>query len=162
MENLVNAQEHLRMAYAFEEERDLEEALAECNAAVEVTEGALADALNLRGTILEGLGRKEDAVAPYEAALWFDPDLSAAADNLFELEAELGRGRELVTVAAFRFSTQAHAAKARLESHGIRTFLADEGIVLSGTGLSSAFGGVMVRVREGDVEQAVAVLRGEE
>lgn len=162
MEELVNAQEHLRMAYAFEEEGDLEEALAECNAAVEATEAALADALNLRGTILDGLGRKDDAVASYEAALRFDPGLSGVADNLLELEAELGRGRELVTVAAFRFPTQAHAAKARLKSHGIRAFLADEGIVLSGKGLSSAFGGVKVRVREGDADQAQAILRGEE
>ena len=48
--------------------------------------------------------------------------------------------------------------RGRLESEGIRAFVADEGMVAANWLYSRAVGGVKVRVREGDVEQALKVL----
>jgi Flp pilus assembly protein TadD len=51
-----------------------------------------ADAHNLRGIILEELGRKEEAVSAYREAVRVDPSFREAAENLQDLEAELKSG----------------------------------------------------------------------
>jgi tetratricopeptide (TPR) repeat protein len=158
MEEPLRAEEHLDKAYELEEAGRFEEALAECDAAIEATEAFLAHIFNLRGIILERLEREEEAVSSYATATQLDPSMAEAADNLFELEAELGKGWELVTIAAFSFPAQAHVVKGRLEAEGIRAFVVDEELVTANWLYSGAVGGVKVKVREGDVERALDIL----
>jgi tetratricopeptide (TPR) repeat protein len=157
----ASAEEHLRKAIELEEKKNFEASLVECDEAIEKTEAFLADIFNLRGIVLEGLERKEEAIAAYNTAVRLDRNLREAADNLFELEVELGKGRDLVTVETYSFPAQAHVARGRLEAEGIPAFVMDEGVVTAQWLYSNAVGGVKVRVREGDVERARRVLGGE-
>lgn len=69
---------------------DLAAALSECDQALQAAPH-WAEAHNLRGIILDELGRTEQAVAAYQQALHLDPALTDAAENLSELQAERGR-----------------------------------------------------------------------
>lgn len=129
MEEPLSAEEHLDKAYELEEAGRFEEALAECDAAIEAAKAFLAHIFNLRGIVLEGLEREEEAVSSYATATQLDPSMAEATDNLFELEAE-----------------------------GIRAFVIDEELVMANWLYSGAVGGVKVKVREGDVERALDIL----
>lgn len=65
----------------------------------------------------------------------------------------------LVTVGAFEAEAKAAIACNTLESEGIRTFLEDAETATIDWRLHAAIGGVKVRVRQEDVEKAVAILR---
>jgi predicted RNA-binding Zn-ribbon protein involved in translation (DUF1610 family) len=65
---------------------------------------------------------------------------------------------KLVTVASFPQPIEAHIAKGRLEAEGILCFLGDENIVSVHPFYSNAVGGVKLKVREEEAEQALAIL----
>lgn len=64
----------------------------------------------------------------------------------------------LVTVATFRDYIQANIAKTKLESEGMRGFLADDVIVTLNWLYSNAYGGVKLKVGIDDSDQARAIL----
>ncbi|OKL41813.1 putative signal transducing protein [Pontibacter flavimaris] len=64
----------------------------------------------------------------------------------------------LVTIATFNELTEAHILKGRLEAEGILCFLGDEHIVGVHPFYSVAVGGVKLKVTEGDVMEAKAIL----
>ena len=86
------ARQYLELAYASEEQSEFETALEECDAAIRV-DPRLADAHNLRGVILEELGRREEAVLAYHEAIRLDSGFREARENLRDIEAELKEDR---------------------------------------------------------------------
>ena len=62
---------------------------------------------------------------------------------------------ELITIAVFNTPVEAHLAKTKLDSAGIESFIADE--FMSHIYLS-AVGGVKLRVRKSDEENAIKIL----
>lgn len=87
------ARRHLKQAYRHDDREELEQALLECEAALGLA-GDWAEAHNLHGIVLDGLGRRREALAAYTEALRLDPSFDEARENLSELEAELsGEGR---------------------------------------------------------------------
>jgi len=155
-EDSPTADDHLDWANQLEEEGNLDGALAECDAAIELGRTFLADGYNLRGIILEGRGQSEEALAAYRMALEFDPNLEEARRNLNELETEMGISHEPVTVARFGSAVEAHLAQGLLEGEGIESFVADEYAV--GTVGISQTDGVRLRVRASDLDQARDIL----
>lgn len=85
------ATRHLEKAYALREQSRLLEALEKCETAVRIDSG-LAEAHNLRGLILDELGRTDEAIASYREALRLDPNFEDAQENLREIEIERGTG----------------------------------------------------------------------
>jgi hypothetical protein len=73
-------------------------------------------------------------------------------DSQYELE-------RLVTVETFTTPWEAQIARARLESEGIHSVIADENFVRLYWALSSALGGVKLQVRAEDVSQAAELLK---
>ena len=65
---------------------------------------------------------------------------------------------DLVTVARYDSSICAHIVKAHLEGHGIVCFVFDANMVDLDPLLSNAVGGVKVKVREKDSEEALLIL----
>ncbi len=86
------ARRHLQRAYRYDGREELEAALVECEAALQLA-GDWAEAHNLHGIILEGLGRRPEALAAYTEALRLDASFEEAQENLTELEAELAGAR---------------------------------------------------------------------
>lgn len=157
MDPYNEAGRHLEQAARYFDDTDeLEKALAECDAALEI-EPDLAEAHNLRGMILEELGKPLQAIAAYKEALDTDPDYAEAQENLSGLRDELAGESELVTIATFSHPLEAHIVKGRLESEGIWSFVAGENMVNNWL-FSIALGGVKLQVREEDVERAQMVL----
>jgi hypothetical protein len=66
--------------------------------------------------------------------------------------------QELVTVRNFRDLPEALLAKGALDAAGIESFLADDNMVRLDWFISSGLGGVKLRVKKEDVEEARAVL----
>lgn len=66
--------------------------------------------------------------------------------------------RELVTIERFRDLPQALLAKGKLESAGIRCFLADTELLRTDWLLSNLIGNMRLQVRKEDAEDAVALL----
>ena len=62
---------------------------------------------------------------------------------------------EFITIHIFQLPTEAHIAKALLESQGIDVFLKDEHTVQSHNFLSNAIGGVKLQVKEIDVDKGI-------
>jgi tetratricopeptide (TPR) repeat protein len=85
---LDDAATHLDQAYRYEEQGAFENALRECDLAIG-SDPDLPEAHNLRGIVLEGLGRKGEAIEAYHEALRLDPRFSNASKNLADLEKEL-------------------------------------------------------------------------
>ena len=73
---------------AYDQGRDFKAALADCDLALEYTPAA-AGLHNLRGLILDALGKTGLAVQEYKAALQLQPGLSEASDNLADALSEL-------------------------------------------------------------------------
>jgi Flp pilus assembly protein TadD len=88
------AAQHLERAFALEDDDEYDKALRECDTAIRL-DPTLADAHNLRGVILEELGREREAVLAYREALRLDPGFDAAQENLQVVEAELQAGPHL-------------------------------------------------------------------
>jgi tetratricopeptide (TPR) repeat protein len=94
--DLSEASSHLEQAYAAEARGDPQNALDECDLSLQLYSGN-AEAHNLRGIVLEQLGRKEEALAAYQKAVRLDSTLADAQENLVELTNEL-RGGEVAEI----------------------------------------------------------------
>jgi tetratricopeptide (TPR) repeat protein len=83
------AAEHLEKAQnSYDLGRNFKSALADCDLALEYTPNS-ARAHNLRGLILDALGKTGLAVRAYREAVRLDPALAGARDNLADAEADL-------------------------------------------------------------------------
>jgi tetratricopeptide (TPR) repeat protein len=133
-------------------------ALKECDAAIEV-DPSCADAHNLRGIVLEELGRPGEAAEAYEKAIGLEPAFDEAIRNLWELEREAGIRHELVTIATFTFPMDAYVPQSKLESEGIWSLVADEYLVNLDWLYCYAIGRVRLWVRDSDVLRAMYVLK---
>ncbi len=149
---------HLGLAFLCEQEGDYQTALAECDAAIESGQSFLAQVHNLRAIVLEELGREREAIPAYRKALALAPEFQEAADNLTELESELGIGHTLVTIATFSYPAQAHVARTKLETEGILAFVADDNLIAADWLYSNAVGGVKLQVSEQNAERALEIL----
>ena len=157
-DRLADTQSHLDRAYACEEAGELEQARRECDAAIAV-DPSLAEAYNLRGIVLEGLGHEAEAIAAYEEAVRLAPWLGEARSNLMELGSELGKRYRLVTIATFSYVAHAHVAKQKLETAGIWSFIADEHLIAANWLYSNLVGRAKLQVRLPDVALAREILR---
>jgi tetratricopeptide (TPR) repeat protein len=153
---------HLEQArYYYKETEEFDKALQECEATINL-DPYLADAHNLRGMILEELGRSLEAIGAYKRAIRLDPDFVEAEENLNSLKAEFAAYSRLVTVATFSYPTEAYLSKAKLEAAGIWSFVADAETVTTNWLYSNAIGGVKLRVKKDDVERAIELLHNSE
>ena len=84
--------------FYYKETEEFDKALRECETAIDL-EPFWADAHNLRGMILEELGRSLEAIGAYRKAIQLDPDFSEAKENLANLKAEFAAFSRLVTIA---------------------------------------------------------------
>jgi len=96
----------------------------------------------------------DDAKVPASAA---SPMPAASLDHS-SLDDALVDGQRPVVIAAYNSPIEAQLARSRLEAEDIPADLVDEHTVSIGTHLALAVGGVKVRVLEGDVERAQALL----
>jgi hypothetical protein len=65
----------------------------------------------------------------------------------------------LITIDVFRYPTEAHLSKAKLEANGIWSFIADEYVVSADWFYLTAVRGVKLQVRESEFEDALEILR---
>jgi tetratricopeptide (TPR) repeat protein len=156
-EKLTEARRHLDRAYVYEENAELEQALAECEAAITLAP-SLAEVHNLLGIVWEGLGYPQEALQAYKQAVKLAPQFHDAAKNLSELRAELEKKSGLVTIAKFSHPTEAHIAKTKLQASGVWSFIADECIVTMNWLFSNTVGGVKLLVKATDVDIALEIL----
>lgn len=84
----TKALQYLEQASASKEQGELERALEQSDAALQL-DPTLAEAYNLRGTILAAWAREDEAILAFREALRIDPDFAAARENLLAAEAEL-------------------------------------------------------------------------
>jgi tetratricopeptide (TPR) repeat protein len=158
----TDVQHHLEQArFYYKETEEFDKALQECEAAITL-EPYLADAHNLRGMVLEELGRSLEAIGAYKKAIHLDPDFSEAEENLTNLKAEFAAYSRLVTIATFSYPTEAYLSKAKLEAEGIWSFVADAETVTANWLYSNVIGGVKLQVKKEDVEKAIEHLKGTE
>ncbi len=147
------ARHHLELAYAHEDKGELDNALRECEMVIRLAP-ELAEAHNLRGIVLDGLGQKEDAIAAYRKAVQLDPNFREARDNLDEALAERrekGRTQQrLVVIRTYSHPLQANLAKGFLEANDIWAVVADDNVVAINWLYSTAIGGVKLLVRTKD------------
>ena len=88
----TQAHQHLEKAYIHADAGELEDALRECDLAIE-TAPEWADVHNLRGVVLDEMEQEEEAITAYEEAVRLDAGFEEAIDNLAKARAE-GRGEE--------------------------------------------------------------------
>jgi len=97
----AQARRHVERAYAHANAGRLEGALQECDRAIELTPG-WAEAHNLRGVVLDEMGRAGEAIAAYEEAVELDASFEEAAKNLAEAREEAREdGPRWKRIAAF-------------------------------------------------------------
>ena len=89
----ARASRHLQEADIVQREGRFDEALRECDLAVELAPG-MAEAHSLRGQVLKQLGRSQEAASAYRQAAELDPYLLEPHHNLPRLETELRFGPE--------------------------------------------------------------------
>ncbi len=89
---------HLDQADKFVEEYESEATLAECQAAVEAAPH-WAEARYYRGMALEELGRLEEAIADYEAAIRFDPEYSEVREAVSRAKHKLAEQMPWIAMA---------------------------------------------------------------
>jgi uncharacterized RDD family membrane protein YckC len=120
------ASNHLREAEILRREDRLDEALHECDLAVELAPD-LAGAHNQRGIVLEQLGRTQEAEDAYRRAVDLDPYLLDARNNLQKVEAQLRAGPGAPAAEGKRFWIRAGAfvidAVAFYVLHTLTTFV---------------------------------------
>jgi hypothetical protein len=110
---------------------------------------------------LQNLARRPESLTDvaWEA---LDDELDRRDLELLEEEAPEDRTelelRELVTIRQFRDLPEALLAKGSLESAGIECFLADENLVRLDWFISNLIGGIKLKVRTADVENARKIL----
>jgi uncharacterized RDD family membrane protein YckC len=93
LESCTRSEQHLEQAYVLEEEGKFEKAARECELAIHSAPDC-AEAHNLRGIILESLGKPEEAIDAYREAARLDPEFSQAQENLREAKAEWKKRRK--------------------------------------------------------------------
>jgi hypothetical protein len=64
----------------------------------------------------------------------------------------------LVTIVSFSYPTEAHLARAKLESEGIDSMIANDVMVGTNWLYSNAVGGVKLQVRKSDAEAAMVIM----
>jgi uncharacterized RDD family membrane protein YckC len=106
----TKARQHLDQAYAHEDEGRPENALRECELAIQLAPDwpapDWAEAHNCRGIVLDELGRQEEAIQAYREAVRLDPAFRKARENLIEAEAELRQRKEALATDAVRPATR--------------------------------------------------------
>lgn len=105
---------YLELAYTYDNEGDTLTALQACDAALAL-DPELAEAHNLRGLVLDALGRADEALAAYQEAVRLDPDFEDALENLRDAEQEAASRRTLYT--AERYLQQGMLEAARETCH---------------------------------------------
>jgi tetratricopeptide (TPR) repeat protein len=85
VENKETAKIHFDQSYEYWEKSNYEEALVACDKAIEYAPG-WSEAYNLRGVILDDLGKPGRSILAYRQAVNLDPDNEIARENLAELE----------------------------------------------------------------------------
>lgn len=158
LQQYQEAVQNLGYAYTLEREGNTKAALYACDDAIRLAAPFLAEAFNLRGVLLEEIGRSEDALAVYRMALALKPGFAEAADNLMALETELDVEPDLVTIARFSQAAEAHVHRGKLESEGIPAIVADQAATATGWPISEALGGVRLLVCRADAEEALDIL----
>jgi hypothetical protein len=153
-DRLAEADKYLNRAYELESRNEQADALLDCRHAVEVGRAFLAEAYNLQGIVLEGLGRQQEALEAYQAAVELLPGFDHAADNLRNLQAEMGLTENIVTLVRFSTGWEAQIARGQLQANGIPAFVADESAV---TALGGSFG-IRLQVRASDLDRAREIL----
>jgi tetratricopeptide (TPR) repeat protein len=156
-ERQFTAEYHFNRASALEELDNFEDALVECETAIQAGWSFLAEAHNLRGIILEGLGQNDEALTAYMQALEIAPTSEVMRENLRALEADLEISDQPVTLAEFWNDTEARFVQQRLAAEGIWSHLTGK-FGASGLGFGSAFRGLQLQVRESAVARAMEVL----
>jgi uncharacterized Tic20 family protein len=73
---------------ALESGRNLKEALASCNQAVEYAPES-AEAHNMRGLILDAMGKTDESILAYQEAVRLNPDFTEAKENLADAKKNL-------------------------------------------------------------------------
>lgn len=68
-------------------------------------------------------------------------------------------GYDLVTVARYETSIKAHIVKAHLEGQGLVCFIFDEHLIDMNPLYSNAIGGVKIKVRRRDLEEAAGLVQ---
>ncbi len=124
-------QQHLEQAYSLEANADLNSALQECEAAIQL-DPTLAEAHNLRGIILEELGQSEQAIAAYGEAARLDPKFEEAQQNLLEAQQDVLEQQALTWGQVFKiagWSAAAFAASFAIADAAIATLRC--GLILS-------------------------------
>lgn len=69
---------------------------------------------------------------------------------------------KLITIATFSYPEEAYLNRAKLESNGIWSFVADDHMVTANWLYSTAVNGVKFQVRESDAHEALTILKGSE
>jgi hypothetical protein len=133
--------ERWRLAWHYADMTDgeIESLAAESSSLTEVAQRALQSELHRRGLRVE----------------LAEPAAAAAAGPQ---AASPSRSRKLATVSRFRDMPEALLAKSVLESAGIECLLADANIIRTDWLWSNLVGGVKLRVREEDLEEATRIL----
>ncbi len=145
---------HYDRAIAYQETGELDKALTECDEAQNI-DWESAYIYNLRGIILEGLGRLIEAAKAYKKAIEIDPEFGEAGENMHVLTSKLGERLDLVDIAKFRTPGEAYLLKGKLESEGIRALVSTANWI-SGYDL----GEVRLQVEAKNVQRAMEILNG--
>ncbi len=155
---MKEAEEHLKKAYGYlKEGKDFEAALRECDEAVSFDD-SIADAHNLRGAVLERLGRAAEAVSAYEKALSIEPGFSEAKENLEGLKSAFKAHDNLVTVAVFSYLSETYAPVMKLRSEGVWSFTAGGEAANVMPHILPGMDGIKLKVKAEDAERAVEIL----
>jgi len=73
---------------ALESGRNLKDALASCNQAIEYAPES-AEAHNMRGLILDAMGKTDESILAYQEAIRLNPDFTEAKENLADAKLDL-------------------------------------------------------------------------
>ncbi|PKN93751.1 MAG: hypothetical protein CVU44_08015 [Chloroflexi bacterium HGW-Chloroflexi-6] len=73
---------------SLESGRNLKEALASCNQAIEYAPES-AEAHNMRGLILDAIGKTDESILAYQEAIRLNPDFAEAKENLADAKLDL-------------------------------------------------------------------------
>ncbi len=161
MNDIEQAKQHLNRASAlYENHRDFQQALDECEAALQL-DPYLAEAHNLRGVLLEALDKPLKAVGAYRKALKIDPDFIEANENLEALKAKYSGADPLVTLAVVETLGQAYPLKARLEEDGIKVFIPDEELFIAGHLEPDEIPEIHLVINKSEAKAALKILENE-
>lgn len=133
-------------------------ALNACDKALAITPFST-EAHNLRGVLLEELGRPGDALEAYTEAARLGPDSTDANENLQGLRKEWDDLYGLVTIATSDSVLAMHILRSHLAAEGIPSYIANEEIVTVNWLYATAIGGAQLQVRRQDAELAQRILR---